>query len=48
MGAHYGTLIDGDPIVCGHGITCFHYERGTKKWKRVNLFYNFDTDTENI
>jgi len=43
-----GTLIDGDPVVCGgdngtaYDVKCFHYERSTKKWKRVNLLRNFD------
>jgi len=42
MVGHSGTLIDGDPVVCGgfngadFDVKCFQYERGTNKWKRVN------------
>jgi len=43
MYGHSGTLIDGDPIVCGgNDVKHFQYERGNKNWKRVNLLYNFD------
>jgi len=47
MGYHSGTLIDGDPVVCGgyngafYDVKCFHFERSTKKWKRVYLLENF-------
>jgi len=43
MEGHSGTLINGDPVVCGGwnggsaNVKCFHLERSTKKWKRVNL-----------
>jgi len=42
MYGHSGTLIDGDPVVCGgwSGVACFRYERDTKMWKRVNLLKN--------
>jgi len=49
MYAHTGTLINGDPVVCGgdsggilDDVKCFHYERDTKKWKRVNESKHFD------
>jgi len=43
MGFPSGTLINGDPLVCGgrnqsnnHDVKCFQYQRDTKIWKRVN------------
>jgi len=38
---HSGTVINGDPVVCGgysgsdYDVKCFHYEREAKQWKRV-------------
>jgi len=38
---HSVVLMNGDPVVCGgrnetdDEVKCFHYERGTKTWKRV-------------
>jgi len=48
MAYHSGTLIDGDPVVCGgfngteYDVKCFHFERSTKDWKMVNLLEIFD------
>jgi len=44
-----GTLINGDPAICGGwngtaaDVKCFHYERITKTWKRVNFLKNYVT-----
>jgi len=41
MSYHFGTVINGDPVVCGgydgaiNNVECFLYERITKNWKRV-------------
>jgi len=53
MADHSGTLISGDPVVCGgyngdaYDVKCFHFERSTKKWKRVNLLEIFDNLSKN-
>ena len=42
MWSHSGTLMNGDPLVCG-GLDiettgdCFHFQRDTKKWKQVRV-----------
>jgi len=43
MAYHSGTLINGDPVVCGgwdsslsYDVKCFHYQRNEKTWKRVS------------
>jgi len=55
MRGHSGTLVDDDPVVCGGQYNgtindgkCFHYERGTKNWKRVSLLKNFDNYYPNL
>jgi len=54
MYGHSGTLIDGDPVVCGgyngtyDDVKCFHFERSTRNWKRVNLLENFDSYNSNL
>jgi len=48
MYRHSGTLINGDPVVCGDGLACFQYERNTKMWKRVNLLKNFDNSNSSL
>jgi hypothetical protein len=41
MYGHSSTLMNGDPVVCGgyndgaKAAVCFHYQRDTKKWKKV-------------
>jgi len=38
---HFGTLMNGDPIVCGgyngtdDDVKCFKHEKTSKIWKRV-------------
>jgi len=54
MVGHSGTLINGDPIVCGgfngtvNDVKCFLYDRDTKNWKRVNLLQNFVNYKSNV
>jgi len=44
MAYHSGTLINGDPVICGgfdgvlYGYECFQYQRSTKNWKKVIEF----------
>jgi len=40
MGFHSGTLINGEPVVCGgtnENVNCFQYQRERKNWIKVNL-----------
>jgi len=45
MKGHSGTLINGDPVVCGGwngtdlDVKCFQYERDRKQWRRVRSIF---------
>ena len=53
---HSGTLMNGDPLVCGgynNGVykaDCFYYQKDTKEWQKVKKdliikFLNFHKNT---
>jgi len=49
MVGHSGTLIDGDPVVCGgYSEHCYQYVRSTKNWKKVNLLESLVLIHKNI
>jgi len=44
MKGHSGTVMNGDPVVCGgyngtdDDVKCFQYEKGARRWKRVGSY----------